>query len=383
MTWHIAYAAGARSDYGIVRRYLQSLSQREEIDLEILVTGSLLSEEYGHGVSRIEEDGFPIGCRMDIDVDSGGNDTVIHSMARAMDGFGRHFAEHHYDLLILLGDRYEIFAVAAAAAMSRVPILHLHGGEATFANTDEFLRHSITKMSLYHFASTEAYRQRIIQMGEAPDRVFYLGALGAENALLFDESRIDPMFHTLAKKDFLLVLFHPETLTDEAPERQTAELLAALDEIHVLPVFLGTNADAGGKVIRRMIRDFVDGKPEARYYEDLSSDAYHYLLKNALCLVGNSSSGLIEAPSLKTLTVNIGHRQDGRIRGKSVIDVSCQRDEIASAIRRVTSGREVFSFENPYYRPEAAKNYTEMTLHLLNRLDKETLAKTFYDIPTL
>ena len=238
MTRHIAYAAGARSDYGIVRPYLKNLSQAEGVDLEILVTGSLLSREFGHAVNRIEEDGLPVGCRIDIDVDPAGSEAVLHSMALAMDGFGRHFASHLYDLLILLGDRYEMLSVATAAAMSRIPILHLHGGEATFANADEFIRHSITKMSLFHFTATEAYRQRIIQLGESPDRVFYLGALGAENALHFDEVKVDTRLRQLTETPYLLVLFHPETLTGDDPKEQTAALLEALEEIDVPPVFL-------------------------------------------------------------------------------------------------------------------------------------------------
>lgn len=179
----VAFATGSRADYGIVRRYLKLLDDDPAIDLSILVTGALLEQAYGHQVDIVKEDGFSIGVEVPLGIDSLSEIGVAHSMARALEGFSAHFADNKYDLLIILGDRYEMLSVATAAAMQRIPILHIHGGEATFANYDEFIRHAITKMSLYHFTATEEYRRRVIQLGEEPDRVFNLGALGAEIVL--------------------------------------------------------------------------------------------------------------------------------------------------------------------------------------------------------
>ena len=177
--YNVAYATGSRADYGIVRRYLKKLSDDNDINLSILVTGAHLDDRFGYSVHIIESDGFKIGLRVPLSIDNSTTSGVVHSMSIALSEFGAYFEKTKYDLLIILGDRYEMMAVATAAAMQRIPILHLHGGESTYGNYDEFLRHCITKMSTYHFASTEKYRKRIIQMGESPDRVFNLGALGA------------------------------------------------------------------------------------------------------------------------------------------------------------------------------------------------------------
>ena len=175
----IAFVTGSRADYGIMRRYLNLLNNDEDINLKILVTGALLSETYGNQVELIYQDGFDIAAEIKVNLDSSSNRSVLHTMAETLDGFAEHFSKNKYDLLIILGDRYEMLSVATAAAMHRIPILHIHGGEATYGNYDEFIRHAITKMSLYHFTATEEYRRRVIQLGEDPNKVFYLGALGA------------------------------------------------------------------------------------------------------------------------------------------------------------------------------------------------------------
>ena len=302
-------------------------------------------------------------------------------MARALEGFSVYFSDHKYDLLIILGDRYEMLSVATAAAMQRIPILHIHGGEATFANYDEFIRHAITKMSLYHFTATEEYRRRVIQLGEEPSRVFNLGALGAENCLVseFGSHGSCP----LPQRDYFVVLFHPETMSSADPLAQTQELLGAISELKDYDyVFIGSNADTRSDVVRATIQDFVGSRENARYCENLRTRDYHLLVKHALALVGNSSSGLIEAPSLGARTVNIGHRQDGRVRGESVLDVECNRTEIVHALREVKGLRKPDPLDNPYYQPQTVERYYEETLRVLDRISENaSVTKVFWDIP--
>lgn len=380
MIWKVAFATGSRADYGIVRRYLRLLHDDPRISLSILVTGALLEESYGSQVSHIEEDGFHIGCRIPLGIDTSSDTSIVHSMARALDGFSSHFSDERCDLLIVLGDRYEMLSVATAAAMQRIPILHIHGGEATFASYDEFIRHSITKMSLYHFVSTEKYRRRVVQLGEDPHRVFNLGALGAENCGFIEDSAVPSDVKDLPEKGYFVVLFHPETLSGADVATQVFQLLEACDLFSDSRfVFLGSNADTHSEVVRSMIQSYVAQNRNSIYFENLGSSAYHFLLKHSICLIGNSSSGLIEAPSLGIPTVNIGDRQAGRVRGSSVLDVSCERDAIAVAMKRASSMANVDASQNPYYQPHCAERYFKTTMELLEA-GASTVAKRFYDI---
>ena len=221
----IAFVTGSRADYGIMRRYLYLLNQDDSIQFSILVTGALLDERYGRQVSLVKKDGFFIEKEFPVIINSSSNSAVLHNMAETLDMFGKYFESHHYDLLIILGDRYEMLSVAVAAAMQRICILHIHGGEATYANYDEFIRHAITKMSRFHFTATEIYRRRVIQLGEAPDHVFNLGALGAENCLFIDERNVPDTIKALPDRKYFVILFHPETLTNESTytQRRPAE----------------------------------------------------------------------------------------------------------------------------------------------------------------
>ncbi len=383
MNRKVAFVTGSRADYGIMRRFLNLMNKDSEIELDILATGALLNKTYGHQVDLIYKDGFNVKAEIEVPLDSSSNAKILHTMAVTLDKFAEFFDKNKYDLLIILGDRYEMLSVAETAAMQRIPILHIHGGEATFGNYDEFIRHSITKMSLYHFAATEEYRNRIIQLGEAPDRVFNLGALGAENCLFIDENNVPPDVKSLVQKKYFVVLFHPETLTNVNVCQQMENLLGAVKNFiaDYQFVFLGTNADTNSGVIRGMVQDFVHDNKNALYYENLHTDAYHYLLKNAVCLIGNSSSGIIEAPSLGVYTINIGDRQKGRVRGKSVIDVFCNKTDILAAINKVLALHSLVKPLNPYYRENSAKLYYDTLKQILVKLDGEKYkVKEFWDI---
>lgn len=378
----VAFVTGSRADYGIMRRFLSLVNQDSEIELDILVTGALLSNTYGHQVDLIYKDGFNVKAEIEVPLDSSSNVKILHTMAVTLDKFAEFFDKNRYDLLIILGDRYEMLSVAEAAAMQRIPILHIHGGEATFGNYDEFIRHAITKMSLYHFAATEDYRNRIIQLGEAPERVFNLGALGAENCLFIDEANVTEDVKKLLAKNYFVVLFHPETLTNIDVAEQMKNLLDAISEFigEYKFVFLGTNADTNSGIIRDMVKDFVKKNDNAIYYENLHTDAYHYLVKNSICLIGNSSSGIIEAPSLGVYTINIGDRQKGRVRGNSVIDVVCKKDSISCAVNKVLEIHATIKPENPYYKENSAELYYETTKKIILNEKKDDVVKIFYDV---
>ena len=378
----VAFATGSRADYGIMKNFLKLLDQDSEIELKILTTGALLDDEYGHQVDLIYQDGFHVDIEVKTNIDTRSDVSIIHMMSEIQENFADYFAQTKLDLLMLLGDRYEMLSVAIAAAMQKIPILHVHGGEATFANYDEFIRHSITKMSLYHYTATDEYRKRVIQLGEQPERVFYLGALGAEKCLEIDLKNVPESVTNLQERQYFVVLFHPETLTAENPLVQIEQVLAAVEEHREYQyVFLGTNADTHSDIIRKRVKEFVESKKNAVYFENLHTDAYHYLLKHSIALVGNSSSGIIEAPSLGIYTINIGNRQDGRVRGNSVIDVPCKQKDISDALDKVLEVYATIKPVNPYYKEHTAENYYKKTKQLLENLQDDIKEpKRFYDL---
>lgn len=376
--YRVAYATGSRADYGIVKNFLRLLDNDNDIKLSVLVTGSHLENKFGHSVDIIRKDGFKIELEVPLNIENDNNANVIHCMSKALDSFGKYFERNKYDLLIILGDRYEMMAVAIAAAMQRIPILHLHGGEVTYGNYDEFIRHSITKMSQYHFTSTEEYRKRVIQLGEDPKRVFYLGALGAENCCKIDEEKVIKKVKKLSPQKYWVVAFHPETLTNVKMEDQVKEVLFALQENTdgMSVIFMGTNADTKSDIIRSSWLNYVDEHENAYYYENLDVDSFLYLVKNSIALIGNSSSGIIETPSLGRYTINIGDRQRGRVHGNSVIDVICDSSMIGQAMKEIASKNE--EIINPYYVENTAKNYYKKTKEILE--NGTSILKEFYDI---
>lgn len=381
----VGFVTGSRADYGIMRNFLKLLDEDGNILLDIITTGALLSEKYGRQVGLIYKDGFHVSAEIGLTLDSSSNEKVLFTMSEALGKFAAYFNDNPYDLLLILGDRYEMLPAALAAAMQRIPILHIHGGEATYGNYDEFIRHAITKMSRYHFTSTEVYRERVIQLGENPGNVFNLGALGAENCLRMDEENVTGEVKRLEKGQYFVILFHPETLTGTDVVQQGREILMALENYPDYKlVFIGVNADTDSDLIREMVSGFVASHKNAVYFENLHTDAYHYLLKHGICLVGNSSSGIIEAPSLGISTVNIGNRQKGRVRGESVMDVGWDAAEIKAAMDKTIKKCGCIGQGNPYFQEDAAKNYYRKTLELLSRVEEDRKEpKEFYDLKVM
>lgn len=383
--YKVAYATGSRADYGIVKNYLKLLNNDNEVNFSILVTGTHLEEKYGYSLDIIKSDGFQIEYEAPLNIQNNNNANVIHSMAVALESFGNYFEYHKYDLLIILGDRYEMLSVATAAAMQKIPILHLHGGEVTYGNYDEFIRHSITKMSNYHFTSTDVYRKRVIQLGENPNNAYYLGSLGAENCCKIDKKKIKKEIFSFSLKKYWVVSFHPETLTKINIENQIHEIISVLENVEksIDIIFIGTNADTESEKISYAWKDFVNRHKNAHYFENLNVDSFLYLVKNSIALIGNSSSGIIEAPSLGVYSINIGDRQKGRLHGNSVIDIECNRFQLSKAMENISSLIAVNNeFSNPYYMKDAAKKYYKKTKEILTHklAHKKDVVKIFYDI---
>lgn len=380
----IIYVTGSRAEYGIMKRLLFALKQEQDIDLTIVATGMHCDEKYGLTYQVIENDGFKIDRLIDINIDTSDNAKILNSMSICQSEFGKYFQENKFDAVIILGDRYEIFSVAIAAAMHNLPIIHLHGGEKTLGNYDEFIRHAITKMSKLHLASTEEYRRRIIQMGEHPSTVFNVGALGAENSLLMElptKNKLESKFGSL-QKPYFMVAFHPETLTTISPTQQIKELLTALAKFteQYEFIFIGSNSDTGSDEITIKIKEFCE-KTSSRFVISVKPEEYLSLNKYSQGLIGNSSSGLIEIPSLKIPTINIGDRQKGRVRGSTVIDCLCKKELIVEAI--MLSQSEfildlVANSINPYYKELVLDNAINIITSFLN--NSIEIYKDFYDI---
>lgn len=385
MKKRIAYVTGSRAEYGIVKRLLKRLQEDQELDFSLIVTAMHLDPQYGNTVEIIEQDGFTISEKIAVKLDSQNNQTILTSMAETLDLFGKHFQTHHYDAVMVLGDRYEMLSVATAATMHNIPLIHLHGGEQTLGNYDEFIRHCITKMAKLHLTATEIYRKRVIQLGEPPETVHNIGSLGAENSLLLDLPSKEELVSKLSipTQPYFMVVFHPETLNDYPVLSQVNELLTALDQFKAdyQFVFIGSNSDTSADQIFKRFKDYTD-KNGYKFFTSVKPEEYLALIKYSQGLIGNSSSGLLEAPSCGVGTVNIGHRQEGRVRGESVIDVVTENTSIIQGINKLISSdfqARLPSMMNPYYQYNAMEKAYQAVLDFLISENKEK-PKVFYDL---
>lgn len=384
----VLYVSGSRAEYGIVKRLLTKLNSNEHIDLTIVVTGMHCESKFGNTWKTIENDGFYIDEKFPLNINTSSNSKIIESMSLCLNSFGNYFSKKYFDAVIILGDRYEIFSVAIAAAMNNLRIIHIHGGEKTLGNYDEFIRHSITKMSYLHLASTEEYKKRIIQMGENPERVFDVGSLGAENAFEMKLPDIEYLKSELkiGFRPYFVVVFHPETLNgNKNITKQTTEILNAL-ELNIEKydfIFIGSNSDTGSNKITDLINKFCE-KYKQKHFKSIRPEEYLLLMKESKGILGNSSSGIIEAPSFKIPTLNIGDRQKGRVRGNSVIDVTCDCKKIDLGIKYITSQQfhqDVPKIVNPYFKEGVLNNMIKIISDFLKEDNKDN--KDFHDIKFL
>jgi GDP/UDP-N,N'-diacetylbacillosamine 2-epimerase (hydrolysing) len=379
----ICVVTGARAEYGLLRWVMEGIHESRVLELQLVATGMHLSPEFGMTVNAIEADGFKIDRKVEMLLSSDTPVGVSKSMGLGMIGFADALAELQPDLMLVLGDRYEIFAAASAAMIARIPIAHLHGGETTEGAFDEAIRHSITKMSHLHFVAAEEYRRRVIQLGEHPDRVFNVGGLGIDNVLRLKlltrkelESELD--FKLLSRN--LLVTFHPVTLQHNTSADQMHELLAALAELEdVGLIFTMPNADTEGRALFQQIKDFCEKHPNARAYTSLGQVRYLSCIQHVDGVVGNSSSGLAEVPSFKKGTINIGDRQRGRLSASSVINCEPTQVSISRALIHLFSpefNSVLGTVENPYGVGGASKRVVD----LLEELNDISVKKTFFNI---
>ncbi len=383
----IAVLTATRAEYGLLKPIILALQNVEEFTTEVVVTGAHLSPEFGLTYCDIQKDGIEIAKKIEILLSSDTPVAISKSMGLAIISFAEYFAESRPDVLLVLGDRYETLAVCCAAMNARIPIVHLYGGETTEGAVDEAIRHSITKMSYLHFTSTEQYRRRVIQLGEHPDRVFVVGAVGVENALrmpLLSREELEQSISFPLSGPYAVVTFHPVTLEAESAEEQFGEVLKAFSEHGELSyIFTKANADANGRVINRMIDDYVAGNANAVCFESLGSLRYLSAVKYASMVIGNSSSGLIEVPSFHVPTINIGDRQKGRIQADSVIDCQAVAGEVNRAMRRACSEEfrhGLVEVSNPYGDGDASARIVDVLQRFFMDGNVD-LKKKFYDVP--
>lgn len=355
MSRKICVVTGTRAEFGLLRWLMQEIEASDALTLQVIATGMHLSPEFGLTYREIEQAGFNIDARVEMLLSADTASAVTKSMGLGLIGYADAYTRLAPDLVVLLGDRFEIFAAAAAAMIAGIPIAHLHGGETTEGAFDEALRHSITKMSHLHFVAAEDYRKRVIQLGEQPERVFLVGGLGIDaikRTTLMTREALEASLNFAFGPRNLLITFHPVTLENQSSAHQMSELLKALDglgDTHL--IFTMPNADTGGRELTAMVDAFVATHPNACAYSSLGQLRYLSCMHFVDGVVGNSSSGLAEAPSLKTGTVNIGDRQYGRLKAQSVIDCAPQSQAISNAIGRLYSPpfqQTLSSVVNPY-----------------------------------
>lgn len=380
----ICAVTGTRAEYGLLYWLMKEIQNDPELELQLIVTGMHLSPEFGLTYKEIEKD-FKIDKKIEMLLSSDTSIGISKSIGLAQISFAEAFEELQPDIVVVLGDRYEIFSAASAAMIARLPIAHLHGGETTEGAFDEAIRHSITKMSHLHFTATEEYKNRVIQLGEHPDRVFNVGGMGIENIkrlkLLTKEEFEKSINFTLNNKN-ILVTFHPATLEKSTAKDQFQELLDVIDELKDTNIiFTKANSDTDGKVINQIIDEYVaKNSHKSVGFTSLGQLRYLSALQYIDAMVGNSSSGLAEAPSFKIGTINIGDRQKGRIKADSVIDCEPKKDEILKAFDKLYSNEFIDLLKksvNPYGDGCASSKIIEE----IKKVDlTNILKKSFYDL---
>ena len=383
----ICVVTGTRAEYGLLKPLIKKINEDTDVELQLIVTGMHLSPEFGLTYKEIEEDGYTITDKNEMLLSSDTPNGITKSIGLATIGFADIFTRIQPDIVVLLGDRFETYAAATSAMIHRIPIAHIHGGELTEGAIDDAIRHSITKMSTLHFTSTEEYRRRVIQLGEQPERVHCVGALGVENIKkqqLLSKEELGKSIKFRLDKPYAVITYHPVTLENGTAEEQFIDLLNALDEMEDYKfIFTKANADTEGRIINQLIDKYVDkNKAKAIGFASLGMIRYLSALKYCEMVIGNSSSGLLEAPSFKIPTVNIGNRQKGRVRAESVIDCGNEKKNIYEAIQKASGMKKDESFQkisNPYEGEDTTKKIYKYIKKYLYQEEQKT-NKQFYDL---
>ena len=381
----ICIVTGSRAEWGLLSGLARKITDDPELELQIIATNMHLSPEFGLTYREIERQGFRINRKVEMLLSSDSANATGKSVGLATIGFADAYEELAPDMLLVLGDRYEILAAVTAALFYKIPVAHLHGGEVTEGAYDDAIRHAITKMSHLHFTSTEEYRRRVIQLGEQPERVVHVGAIGIDNIrhiALLDKKVLEEQLDFPFDRKTVLVTYHPETLDAIPVEEQFRNLLEALDDRQDIRIlFTLPNSDTGGRIIVRMIEEFVArNKQRARAYTSLGQLRYLSALRFVAAVVGNSSSGILEVPSFGKPTLDIGNRQKGRLAANSVVHCGVSGAEISEGLNRVLSdafAKQTACVQNPYEKEDSA---LEILKILKNYPLDGIVQKTFYDI---
>ena len=383
----ICVVTGTRAEYGLLSRLMRMIRDSQETQLQVIATNMHLSPKYGNTYKEIEKDGFTIDCKVPIIDDEGNNDSLstVLEMSRGLKGYAEAYKELKPDMLLILGDRYEMLAAATAALILRIPIAHISGGAISEGAFDDAIRHSITKMSQLHFTEAEDYRRRVIQLGEQPDRVFFVGALGVENIKklpLMSQKEIEEEIQFKINKKTILVTYHPVTLGNHTVEQDITEFMNALNQRpDIRVIFTLPNSDTGSKFIVDAINAFVANNHERSVaYKSLGVLRYLSVIKEVGAVVGNSSSGLVEVPSFGIPTLNIGDRQKGRLAADSVLNCDTDCVSILAGLDRVLSPEFIAvasSVQNPYDKEGTAQSIFDMiSTYPIDKLNQ----KHFYDL---
>ena len=380
----IAVVTGSRSDFGILLPVLRAIEEHASLRLRLIVTGMHLSPEFGSTIDEINEAGFHEYEKVDMLLSSGTEEGIGKSIGLAVTGFSQLFAAKKPDLLVLLGDRFETLAAATAALPFNIPIAHIHGGEVTEGAFDDAIRHALTKFSHLHFVATESFAKRIIKMGEEEWRVTVSGAPALDNLREFEpysDSEMNERFGLKNLDRFILVTFHPETkISSDENIVQLNELLKALKESDYPVTMTSPNADPLGNVFLQRMKEFVDMDDKYQIVSSLGTKGYFTLMTKALCMLGNSSSGIIEAASFKLPVVNIGDRQKNRLTPDNVVSVKCDSDQISKTITKCVSEEFVEKIKNlinPYGNGSASEVIVKQLAEV--SLDSEFSIKKFVD----
>jgi UDP-hydrolysing UDP-N-acetyl-D-glucosamine 2-epimerase len=385
----ICVVTTSRADYGLLRDLMRAIDDDPDLELLVVATGMHLAPEFGLTCRDIEADGFRIARRIDMLQTAGGETDVAGSIGTGIIGFAAGFAELRPDIVVLLGDRFELLAPAVAAFVARIPIAHIHGGETSQGALDEGVRHSVTKLASLHFPATEVYRRRIVQMGEDPGRVFAYGAPGLDalrHLTPLTRPELEERLTFSLRSPVAIVTYHPVTLQHGSATRHIDALFSALTKAGLRAVFTKANADEEGRLINEKVAAFCAARPsDYRLFDNLGQLVYLSCLRHVDMMVGNSSSGLIEAPSFELPAVNIGDRQLGREKAANVIDVHSTAAEIVAGIRTALSPEwraGLAGMANPY----AGREAESVSLRIKEQLKRadlgiETLKKRFHDLP--
>lgn len=385
MSRRICIVTGTRAEYGLLRGIIEGARDDSAFELQLLVTGTHLSPEFGLTFREIEADDIPIRERVEIILSADTATGVSKAIGLGLIGFSDAFERLKPDIVVVLGDRFEILAAATAALVAGIPIAHIHGGETTEGAFDEAIRHSVTKMAHLHFVAAEPYRDRVIQLGEAPERVFLVGGLGVDSIRrlpLLSQEQLEQSLGARFGARNLLVTFHPPTLEGQSAELQMQALLDALDTVapDTRVIFTMPNADTGSRSLSAIVNSFSASRANVSCFSSLGQLRYLSCMRYVDGVVGNSSSGLIEAPSFRIGTINIGDRQKGRLKATSVIDCEAEANAISAALSQLYSDtfqRHLQEVRNPYGEGGA----TDAILDILREHPLDgLLKKRFHDI---